>query len=143
MRKDMRELKHEQQTTSAIPITVRQLEAIVRISESLARLELKNVVTDSHVDEAIRLFRVSTFQAATASYGERIGSPAFQAMVARGEAFLDKRLGVGMTESVRTLTQEMMRTGLDENAAVRAMELQAQRGKFVFKNMRKSIQRRV
>lgn len=39
-----------------------QLEAIVRISESLAKLELKQLAVQSHVDEAIRLFNVSTIK---------------------------------------------------------------------------------
>ena len=36
--------------TSKIPITVRQLEAIVRISESLAKMSLQSVATEHHVD---------------------------------------------------------------------------------------------
>jgi hypothetical protein len=118
-RKEMRELKHAQQQSSGIPMTVRQLEALVRIAESLARMELKREVTAEHVTEAIRLFRVSTFSAATSGFGPRIGTAAFQvrsflrvrnvqsgqnstcvcvcvqAAVARAEAFLDKRLAVG------------------------------------------------
>lgn len=46
-----------------IPITVRQLEAIIRLSESLARMELRSTVTTKHVDEAIRLFQASTMNA--------------------------------------------------------------------------------
>lgn len=49
----------------AIPITVRQLEAIIRISESLAKMRLLPFATETHVDEALRLFRVSTISAAT------------------------------------------------------------------------------
>eukprot|EP00029_Vermamoeba_vermiformis_P013107 TRINITY_DN802_c0_g1_i1.p1 TRINITY_DN802_c0_g1~~TRINITY_DN802_c0_g1_i1.p1 ORF type:complete len:687 (+),score=245.87 TRINITY_DN802_c0_g1_i1:36-2096(+) len=46
-----------------IPLTVRQLEAIVRISESLAKMTLSNTATRTHVEEAIRLFTVSTVEA--------------------------------------------------------------------------------
>jgi DNA replication licensing factor MCM5 len=42
---------------------VSQLEAIIRITESLAKFSLSSVATEHHVDEAIRLFRVSTFNA--------------------------------------------------------------------------------
>ncbi|GBO18143.1 DNA replication licensing factor mcm5-A, partial [Araneus ventricosus] len=49
---------------SNIPITVRQLEAIIRISESLAKMELQPFATERHVDEAMRLFQVSTLDAA-------------------------------------------------------------------------------
>ena len=47
----------------AVPITVRQLEAIVRISESLARMQLQPVATEAHVREAIDLFKTSTMEA--------------------------------------------------------------------------------
>ena len=48
----------------AIPITVRQLEAVVRISEALAKMQLLPFATVQHVDEALRLFQVSTLDAA-------------------------------------------------------------------------------
>lgn len=50
-------------STAVIPITVRQLEAICRISEALAKMELSATATKRHVDEAIRLFKVSTLEA--------------------------------------------------------------------------------
>jgi DNA replication licensing factor MCM5 len=49
---------------SAIPITVRQLEAVIRISESLAKMSMAEVVTVAHVEEAHRIFQVSTLNAA-------------------------------------------------------------------------------
>lgn len=55
---------------SVIPITVRQLEALVRLSEALAKLNLKQEATAEHVREAIRLFRVSTLNAASAGIGD-------------------------------------------------------------------------
>ena len=42
----------------------RQLEAIIRISESLAKMKLKPFATEADVDEALRLFQVSTLDAA-------------------------------------------------------------------------------
>merc|ERR1711872_27492 len=60
MRNSSREIEEEGEKRLAIPITVRQLEAVVRISESLAKMELQPFATDSHVDEAIRIFQVST-----------------------------------------------------------------------------------
>ena len=59
MRNSNKELEEEGDKRLAIPITVRQLEAVVRISESLAKMELKPFATDAHVDEAIRIFQVS------------------------------------------------------------------------------------
>merc|ERR1711981_679593 len=64
MRNSSREVEEEGEKRLAIPITVRQLEAVVRISESLAKMALQPFVTDAHVDEAIRIFQVSTLSAA-------------------------------------------------------------------------------
>jgi DNA replication licensing factor MCM5 len=51
--------------SSAIPITVRQLEAVIRLSESLAKMSICTTVTEQHVIEAHRIFQVSTLNAAT------------------------------------------------------------------------------
>ena len=58
-------------STNSIPpspslssLSCRQLEAIVRISESLAKMSLLPFAIESHVDEALRLFQVSTMDAA-------------------------------------------------------------------------------
>ncbi|KAK0421104.1 hypothetical protein QR680_015061 [Steinernema hermaphroditum] len=48
------------QKQSSITITVRQLEAVVRMSEALAKMELQPFASEKDVDEALRLFRVST-----------------------------------------------------------------------------------
>merc|ERR1712193_281131 len=56
------EIAHE--VDGGIPITVRQLEAIIRISESLAKMELREDVNIDHVEEALRLFTVSTLDSA-------------------------------------------------------------------------------
>merc|ERR1712151_535370 len=57
------------QEKATIPITVRQLEAIIRISESLAKMELRDDVDIAHVEEALRMFTVSTLDAANRDRG--------------------------------------------------------------------------
>lgn len=54
----------------AVPITVRQLEAIVRLSESLARMQLQVDVTEAHVRQAMDLFKTSTMDAVRAGATE-------------------------------------------------------------------------
>lgn len=61
IREEVRGFETDKKTS--IPITVRQLEAIIRLSESLAKIELSNIVNTKHVDEAIRLFQLSTMNA--------------------------------------------------------------------------------
>lgn len=58
----MRSLGTIKKTITATP---RQLEALIRISESLAKMRLSEYVQKSDVEEAVRLFRIATQQAAT------------------------------------------------------------------------------
>ncbi|KRH93903.1 DNA replication licensing factor, MCM5 component [Pseudoloma neurophilia] len=48
---------------NTIPITVRQLEAIIRMSEAFARMSLSHIVQEKHVDLAIGIFNASTMTA--------------------------------------------------------------------------------
>ena len=63
----------------AVPITVRQLEAIVRISESLARMQLQVDVTEGHVQQAMDLFKTSTMDAVRAGATEGMVSSTVRA----------------------------------------------------------------
>ena len=47
----------------AVPITIRQLEALVRLSEALAKMRMSAEVSVADVQEALRLFKVSTLAA--------------------------------------------------------------------------------
>lgn len=47
----------------SVPITVRQLESLIRISEALARMTLTETATDAHVMQALALFDVATMDA--------------------------------------------------------------------------------
>ncbi|MCQ2819646.1 MAG: AAA family ATPase [archaeon] len=59
---DMRKASGGKHTISATP---RQLESIIRLSEAMARVRFSDKVTKEDVDEAIRLMKVATQQAAT------------------------------------------------------------------------------
>lgn len=64
MRSGANQHEKDVERKNTIPITVRQLEAVIRISESLAKMQLQPFATEVHVDEALRLFQVSTLDAA-------------------------------------------------------------------------------
>merc|ERR1719461_2824422 len=131
--------------SSAIPITVRQLEAIVRISESLAKMELKEEATTDHVKEAVRLFQVSTLAAAqTGEMGMGgANSPEFTEKVTRAEKYIQTRVMIGEAKQVSKLSKEATsRTGLDDRAVLAAITVMVRRGDLEFKNKRKKVYRR-
>lgn len=106
IRKQVHDREVEADERSSIPITIRQLEAIIRISESLAKLQLSPVANENHVDEAIRLFQASTMDAA--GQGITNISPETQQQVHRIEKEIRKRLPIGFSTSYETLRKEFV-----------------------------------
>ncbi|KGO63537.1 Nucleic acid-binding, OB-fold [Penicillium italicum] len=106
IRKQVHRAEMESNTRSSIPITVRQLEAIVRISESLAKLSLSPIATEAHVDEAIRLFLASTMDAIT--QGEGQGSKELMEQSSKIEDELKRRLPIGWSTSLATLRRDFV-----------------------------------
>lgn len=142
MRNMMAQRKKELGKT-VIPITVRQLEAIIRLSESLAKMELADQANVDHVKEALRLFQVSTLYAATANFGgEGVGTAEFQEQIKDAERYLVNRISIGMTVSYERIKLQMIEKKIaPENAIIKAINIMAARGSLVFKNMRKQIVR--
>nr|CAH8820106.1 unnamed protein product [Trichobilharzia regenti] len=106
--------RYEQETGKrcAIPITVRQLEAIIRISESLAKMRLAAFATESDVEEALRLFHVSTLEAAMT--GSLEGAEGFTTqeehdLILRVEKQLKKRFVIGSQVSEYAIVQDFTR----------------------------------
>lgn len=106
IRKQVHRAEMESNSRSSIPITVRQLEAIVRISESLAKLSLSPIATEAHVDEAIRLFLASTMDAIT--QGEGQGSKELMEQSSKIEDELKRRLPIGWSTSLATLRRDFV-----------------------------------
>ncbi|KAL4728567.1 minichromosome maintenance protein 5 [Fusarium chlamydosporum] len=120
IRRQVHAAEMEANTRSSIPITVRQLEAIVRITESLAKLTLSPIATEAHVDEAIRLFLCSTMDAV--NQGSNQGSRELNDEVNRLESELKRRLPIGWSTSLATLRREMVEgKGYSEQALNRAL----------------------
>ena len=120
-------------TRSSIPITVRQLEAIVRITESLAKISLSPVATEAHVDEAIRLFLASTMDAVT--QGEGQGSKELSEEAGKVEEELRRRLPIGWSTSLATLKREFVDgRGYGEQALNRALIVMQRRETVQLRN---------
>lgn len=134
----------EANARSSIPITVRQLEAIVRITEAQAKLTLSPVATEQHVDEAIRLFLCSTMDAV--NQGSQVGSGGAAGAgggaarelyqeAARVESELKRRLPIGWSTSLATLRREMVEVrGFSEQSLNRALMLLQRRDTIIFRN---------
>ena len=95
---------------SSIPITIRQLEAIIRITESLAKLELSPIAEERHVDEAIRLFQASTMDAAAQDPIGGMNQTNSLSDIRRVEQELKRRLPIGWSTSYKTLKREFVDT---------------------------------
>lgn len=133
IRKQVHKAELDANARSSIPITVRQLEAIVRIAESLAKLTLSPVATEAHVDEAVRLFLASTMDAA--AHGEGQGSKELMAEVGRVEDELRRRLPIGWSTSLATLRREFVEgRNYSEQALNRALVVLQRRETVQFRS---------
>ncbi|CAD6499208.1 BgTH12-04860 [Blumeria graminis f. sp. triticale] len=120
IRKQVHTAELEADARSSIPITVRQLEAIIRITESLAKLSLSTVASEFHVDEAIRLFLASTMDAVKMGSGH--GSKEINEEVHKLEEELRRRLPIGWSTSMSTLKRELCEgKGFSEGALTRVL----------------------
>ncbi|KAH7008295.1 MCM2/3/5 family-domain-containing protein [Ilyonectria destructans] len=140
IRRQVHAAEIEANARSSIPITVRQLEAIVRITESLAKLTLSTIATEVHVDEAIRLFLCSTMDAV--NQGSNQGSRELNEEVNRIEAELKRRLPIGWSTSLATLRREMVDgKGYSEQALNRALMILQRRDTIGFRNQGAQVYR--
>jgi len=143
IRTAVRNKAEETKSNPTIPITVRQLEAIVRISESLAKMTLSPTATEHHVNEAIRLFNLSTFEAATsgAVVSETL-SPALMSEVNNAEALLKRRLPIGSKVSEKNVIEDFVRQGVSEFGIRKAIQVMVQRSELDYMHQRKMLYRK-
>lgn len=124
-------------TRSSIPITVRQLEAIIRITESIAKLHLLPVATTEHVDEAIRLFFASTMDAVGQDGQDQRDT---LRAVEKIEKDLKVRLPIGWSTSYQTLLREYVHNKeYPRQALDRALMLLERRESIQFRHQRQNV----
>mmetsp|Transcript_5928 Transcript_5928/g.8976 ORF Transcript_5928/g.8976 Transcript_5928/m.8976 type:complete len:821 (+) Transcript_5928:131-2593(+) len=128
-----------------IPITVRQLEALVRVAESLAKTRLDSKVRIEDVDEALRLFRVSTMAASAAdqSMGEKsmLASAGNREEIDRAQSFLRSRLAVGSMVNKQKIIEEACGQGYNAMVVARVVSVMAMRGELLEKNQGRLLKR--
>lgn len=113
----------------------RQLEAIIRISESLAKMTLSPVVKNHHVEEAIRLFKFSTMDAVSAGSVDGLSRGELNDEMTRIEKELRRRLPVGWTTSYQSLVKEFVtQQGYSSHALERTLYILEKREVVRFSN---------
>lgn len=142
MRSGTKEIETESHKRLAIPITVRQLEAIIRMAESLAKMELLPFAQERHVDEALRLFHVSTLDAATS--GSLTGAEGFttqedQELLQRIERQLKKRFVVGSQVSEHSILRDFARQNYPEQAVKKVIHFMIRREELQYRLQRKVL----
>ena len=140
---------------SAVPITVRQLEALVRVSESLAKMRLDSEVRPEDVTEALRLFKSSTLAANAAdsvgggSGGSGVGGGGVglgggvgqRDDLDRTEAFLRGRLVLGSLVNKQKIVEEAAGQGLHALWVGRALAAMVGRGEVLERNQGRLLKR--
>lgn len=119
--------------TSGIPITVRQLEAIIRISEAIAKIHLDPIVQIKYVQEAHRLFKISTLNAAASGMSNAQGNetPAeLTNMCQNIEEAIKRRVAIGNKISHLKLQQEMLMRFDNQRAIDYAIIAMVKKGDF-------------
>ncbi|XWS72593.1 hypothetical protein CRYUN_Cryun02cG0053200 [Craigia yunnanensis] len=144
IRRGMRQQANETGEAAAIPITVRQLEAIIRLSEALAKMKLSHVATEGDVAEALRLFKVSTMDAARSGINQHINiTPDMANEIKQAENQIKRRLGIGNRISERRLIDDLTRMGMNDSMVRRAILIMHQRGEVEYQRERHIIVRKV
>ncbi|CAK7892233.1 minichromosome maintenance protein 5 [[Candida] anglica] len=129
---------------SSIPITVRQLEAIIRITESLAKISLSPVATADHVEEAIRLFTASTMDAVDqgVSSGGLITTGELNMEIKKVEQELRRRLPIGWSTAYKTLRREIVDSGKASAGALdKALYIMERHEVIKFRHQRQNVLR--
>eukprot|EP00993_Chasmostoma_nieuportense_P002750 NODE_351_length_2365_cov_46.875782_g328_i0.p1 GENE.NODE_351_length_2365_cov_46.875782_g328_i0~~NODE_351_length_2365_cov_46.875782_g328_i0.p1 ORF type:complete len:734 (+),score=187.62 NODE_351_length_2365_cov_46.875782_g328_i0:50-2251(+) len=125
-----------------ISITVRQLEAIIRITESLAKMHLRQEATQEDVMEAIRLFRVSTMDAISSGLQELQMDGDQADEIRKVETAIRRRLGIDTSIPYARLFNEFIRQGFEPFIIERALVIMTKREEIEWKQQRKLIQRK-
>eukprot|EP00069_Balaena_mysticetus_P008747 bmy_01180T0 len=144
MRSGARQHERDSDRRSSIPITVRQLEAIVRIAEALSKMKLQPFAMEADVEEALRLFQVSTLDAAlsgTLSGVEGFTSQEDQELLSRIEKQLKRRFAIGSQVSEHSIVQDFTKQKYPEHAIHKVLQLMLRRGEIQHRMQRKVLYR--
>eukprot|EP00605_Chrysophyceae_sp_TOSAG23-4_P000994 GSChrysophyteH1.ASY1.ANO1.1095.1 assembled CDS len=132
---------HRPGEAQVVPITIRQLEALIRLSESLAKMRLSAEATINDVEEAIRLFKVSTLSASQSNPMIMTQTGAAREDVKRAEEFLKRRMGLRTTVNTKKVIEEAALQGHSDDSLKRAINAMIMRSELLECNQRKMLKR--
>lgn len=144
MRQSMTESERSGGKKGAIPMTVRQLEALIRISESLAKMRLAPFATGADVDEAMRLFRTSTM--ASASAGALSGVEGYETAadtedLNRIERQVKRRFLIGSQVSEKSIIGDLTNQNYPERSVAKVIQIMIRRGEVQHRMQRRMLYR--
>jgi len=141
-RKTVNENK-KQKRKNTIPVTVRQLEAIIRLSEAIAKMSLSTIVTETHVKESHRLFQISTMSTASMGFNMTYDIPSDMApMIVKIEEAIRRRLAIDSKISYSKLVEEMVVRFNSQKAIEYGIINMIKRDELVHLESRKILQRK-
>ncbi|KAH9597095.1 MCM OB domain [Trypanosoma melophagium] len=127
--------------TPIIQITARQLESLVRITESMARMRLDVLASRADAEEAIRLFKAATVDAIKSGVSDQTMTASQSELVLRIEEALRRRVALGATVEQNRLLSEMARMGFDVKLVERAVYAMVKREELEWRKQRTLIHR--
>lgn len=131
IREDNRE-KANNTSRERIPITVRQLEAITRIAESFAKMEMQSIANEKHVEMAIKLFKNATIEAIKSNIllFDNL-SPAEQSAIIDAEVAIKNRVPIKARAGKTTIIKDLVLVGYDPYYLSKAMKILIQKGDLI------------
>merc|ERR1712139_232227 len=142
--KQYTDLRNQGGSREVITATPRILESLIRIAESLAKMELREEVTEADVEEAVRLLKAATYAAAIDPETGLIDMEQLIAGVGAGRRKRAKELESLLEEilaekakSDEMLTVDQLRTAANEKLAEKKEQMM---NDFEFNNAMKAIE---
>lgn len=128
---------------SFLIITVRQLEALLRISEAIARMTLSREVTEIHVEQAVQIFNISMSQAkSTGITGEFFDTETNKNELTRVIFTIRKLVSINKVKRYDQLEYELIdRCSVNLNVIRKALSIMLKIGEIIHLKERKAFKR--
>eukprot|EP01064_Diplonema_japonicum_P014810 TRINITY_DN22502_c0_g1_i1.p1 TRINITY_DN22502_c0_g1~~TRINITY_DN22502_c0_g1_i1.p1 ORF type:complete len:776 (+),score=132.69 TRINITY_DN22502_c0_g1_i1:64-2328(+) len=139
-RKDANDMQ-KNEDNSIIKITVRQLESLVRITESLARMRCSTRATKADAEEAVRLYRVATVDAIKSGLVENAFSSMQEEEMIQLEQKIEAKLPLNSRVRTAMLVSVLTAQGNEEGLIEKALNVMSRRGIITYQSHKRYLTR--